>query len=391
MKKIFNKVMAGAMTAVMVASLFVGVSIASSTVKADSTDVSSAITPWVVYSAGQIGRSTDPDGWPVRYYNNFTTTAGESKSNWDANFKNQQYVDSGEETWNTTKPANGFTANIAGTGWDGEWEGKNLIGDNPYMLRATMPSIKLKEGHFYSISMDLSWTDAANDKGEYNAPEKNVQVLVNDGNTNNLDSQKLTITSGSSVHYTTQKYDNGNSMVATYGTDSIEVVIAMGCFNYSFSQGLTTEKVAATGTLKVENLTIVDEGADPNYVAPPDKPSVPSTQNPTGNNNNPTGGQNVTPTTPSTPAPVVTSKKLAKVKKLKAKNTKKGTVKITWKKVAKAKTYQVKVGKKTYTAKKASLVVKKLKKGKKYTVKVRAKAAGYKAGAWATVKVKIKK
>ena len=385
MRKIFKRVMAGAMTTVMVASLFVGVSVMSTTIKAEETDVSSAMTPWVVYSAGQITRSVDPDGWPVRYYKSFTTSAGETKSDWDANFPNQQYVDGGEETWTTTKVANGFTANIANTGWDGQYEGKICVADNPYMLKATMPSIKLKEGYFYGVTMDLSWTDGPTDKGEYNAPEKNIQVLVNDANTNNLDSQKLTIKSGSSVHFETQTREDGKSKVATYGTDSLEIVIAMGAFLYSGDHGQTTEKVAAAGTLKVENLKIVELGKDDSYIAPP----PPATTAPT----TPDKPGVTTPTTPDKPGVTtqtpVSTKKLAKVKKLKAVSKKKGTVKITWQKVKNAKTYQVKVGKKTYNTKKAKLTVKKVKKGK-VVVKVRAKAAGFKTSAWATKKVKVK-
>lgn len=85
--------------------------------------------------------------------------------------------------------------------------------------------------------------------------------------------------------------------------------------------------------------------------------------------------------------------KLAKVTGIKAKNNAAGKAKITWKKVANAKTYQVKVGTKSYTSKKATYTAKKLKKGKTYKVRVRAKAtSGLKAGAWSkTVKVKIKK
>lgn len=379
MRKIFKKVMAGAMTTVMVASLFVGVSVTSSTVKAEEADVSSAMTPWVVYSAGQITRSVDPDGWPVRYYSSFTTTAGETKSDWDANFPNKQYVDGGEETWTTTKVANGFTANIANTGWDGQYEGSTLTGDNPYMLKATMPSIKLKEGYFYKISMDLAWTN------KKDAPEKNVQVLVNDSFTNNLDSQRVTIKSGSSVHFETQMRDDGKSKVATYGTDTLEIVLAMGAFLHSYNNSLTTENVAAEGTLKVENLKIIELGKDEGYIpAPPPATTEPSTPDKPGV---------TTPTNPDKPGVTtptkVTAKKLAKVKKLKAVSKKKGTVKITWKKVKNAKKYQVKVGKKTYNTKKVKLTVKKVKKGK-VVVKVRAKAAGYKTSAWATKKVKVK-
>lgn len=384
MRKIFNKVAAGAMTAVMVASMAVGVSFATAPVKAEGTDVSSAITPWVVYSAGQIYRSVDRDGWPERYYNAFTTTAGETKTDWNAKFLNQQYVDSGEETWHTTKKADGFTANIANTGWDGNYdEAGNLLGDNPYMLRADMPSIQLEEGHFYSISMNLKWTNAKN------APEKNVQISVNDGNTNNLDSQKVTITSGQTVKYETQRYEDGTSKVATYATDKLEIVIAMGAFLDSYNKGITTENVAAKGVLEVTDLRITDEGLDPNYEAPPEKATTPevTTKAPEAT----TKASEVTTKAPESTTKA-TVKKLAKVKKVKAKNNKKKALTITWKKVKNAKKYQVKVGKKTYNTNKTKLVVKKLKKGKKYVVKVRAKATGYKAGAWSKAKkVKIKK
>ena len=157
MRKVFKKMMAGAMTVAMATTLLVGANFKPATVKAEATDVTNdVITPWVVYSAGQITRSNDPDGWPERYYSSFTTSAGETKTDWNANFPNQQYVDGGEETWQTTKTATGFTADIANTGWDGEYEPgkKDAVGDNPYMLNAKMQQVKLKEGHYYTISMD---------------------------------------------------------------------------------------------------------------------------------------------------------------------------------------------------------------------------------------------
>ena len=116
----------------------------------------------------------------------------------------------------------------------------------------------------------------------------------------------------------------------------------------------------------------------------PSQPSQPSKPAVTPGNNN--GGNNQ----PAVTKPV--AKKLARVAKVKAKNNKAKTVKVTWRKVASAKKYEVKVGNKTYTAKKATLTVKKLKKGKTYKIKVRAKATGFKTGAWSkTLKVKIKK
>ena len=384
MRKVFKKMMAGAMTVAMATTLLVGANFKPATVKAEATDVTNdVITPWVVYSAGQITRSNDPDGWPERYYSSFTTSAGETKTDWNANFPNQQYVDGGEETWQTTKTATGFTADIANTGWDGKYEDgkKDAVGDNPYMLNAKMQQVKLKEGHYYTVSMDLAWTN-----GE-KAPEKNVQINITDANTNTLDAQKVTIPSGQTKHYESTN-NNGTFTVATQGTDTIDITVAMGAFLYSHDHGETTEAVAAKGKLVMSNLKIVDEGEIPGYVPDETKPSKPTTSN-GGSTQKPTsnGGSTQKPTAK------VTVKKLAKVKGIKAANKKKGTLKITWKKVTGATSYKVKVGKKTYTVKKTSLTVKKLKKGKKVTIKISAQGpkAKYKASAWASKKVKIKK
>ena len=183
----------------------------------------------------------------------------------------------------------------------------------------------------------------------------------------------------------------------------IKTSIMLGAFNAQYDYAgnsvsdIITEKEANwNGTVVVSDFTITDKGLNPEFVVEPPKPtqptqptqpsqpSQPSKPAVTPGNNN--GGNNQ----PAVTKPA--TKKLARVAKVKAKNNKAKTVKVTWRKVAKAKKYEVKVGNKTYTAKKATLTVKKLKKGKTYKIKVRAKATGFKTGAWSkTVKVKIKK
>lgn len=91
--------------------------------------------------------------------------------------------------------------------------------------------------------------------------------------------------------------------------------------------------------------------------------------------------------------------KPGKVTSLKAKNNKKKTVTLSWKKVRGAKKYQVQYCQnkkfkkaKTKTAKKVSCKVTKLAKGKTFYFRVRAISAGGKKGTWSkTVKVKVKK
>lgn len=112
------------------------------------------------------------------------------------------------------------------------------------------------------------------------------------------------------------------------------------------------------------------------------KATTTTTKVPTGNTNT---------VAPTTAAPAVVASKPAQVKGVKVVNNAKKSVKVTWKKAKGAKSYQVKVGKKKYNAKKTNAKIKKLAVGKTYKVQVRAKnAAGF--GKWSkAVKVTIKK
>ncbi len=91
--------------------------------------------------------------------------------------------------------------------------------------------------------------------------------------------------------------------------------------------------------------------------------------------------------------------KPGKVSSLKAKNNKKKTVTLSWKKVRGAKKYQIQYSRnkkfkkaKTKTVKKVNCKVTRLAKGKTFYFRVRAISAGGKKGTWSrTVKVKIKK
>ena len=91
--------------------------------------------------------------------------------------------------------------------------------------------------------------------------------------------------------------------------------------------------------------------------------------------------------------------KLGQVRSLKAKNKKRKTVTLLWRKAAGAKKYQIQYSQskkfkkvKTKTTKKTSLKIKKLKKKKTYYFRVCAVAANAKKGKWSKkVKVRIKK
>ena len=151
-------------------------------------------------------------------------------------------------------------------------------------------------------------------------------------------------------------------------------------------QGFENENQWKNGTVTISDVKVQD--LDPDKPTDPTEPPLYTTTAPS-----PTVAPQPTqaPTVKPSPAP---AKTLAKVTKVKVKSVKKKTIKVTWKKVANAKSYQIKVGNKTYKATKNSKKIKnkKFKKGKKVKVKVRAMAAGYKTGAWSkTVKKKLTK
>ena len=277
---------------------------------------------------------------------------------------------------------------IANTGWDCKWSAvtgfpTNRI--NPWSIQAVMRNVTIEPGHIYTVSFKAY---ASKKKYGYVAFNCDVPDTPPYG-------EDLLQGSNPIVTLTQEPQEFTYTFTNWVNATKLETVLMLGAFNAQYdyagnnvSNIITEVENGWNGTVYVSDFSITDNGKNSSAPDVPDKPTVKPT---TPNVNNPTTKaptQNVNTTTKK---PTVAKKKLAKVKKLKVKNTKKRTIKITWKKVAKAKSYQVKVGKKTYTTKKLKLTVKKLKKGRKYTVKVRAKAAGYKTGAWATKKIKIKK
>lgn len=386
MRKVFNKALAGVTSATLIATLALGVNF-TSTVKAD--EAKSADTVWSFTQGGQY----NPDEPGNTGYINSVSVGDETLANWERDKSTKQ-------TQTASKASTGFTLNIENTGWDAQW--KKLTGYptdriNPWAVEASN-TIEAQAGHIYKVSFKAHAskkkygyvafgtdivTDAAT--GATLTPYDQAPIEMSDAASNQI------ITLGQTDKTYTFTFTNWVS------AKKIKTSIMLGAFNAQYDYA--GEDVSSiikelennwNGTVVVSDFTITDKGLNPEF-AEPSKPSQPSqpaqpTTKPSvtpGNNN---GGNNQ----PAVTKPV--AKKLARVVKVKAKNNKAKTVKVTWRKVANAKKYEVKVGNKTYTAKKATLTVKKLKKGKTYKIKVRAKATGYTTGAWSkTVKVKIKK
>ena len=381
MKTIMKKAIAVLSAVAVVAALFVGVNYQKSA-KASSTV---ALKPWSFFEGAEAYRSVDPDGWPERFYNSVTTTAGETKgwSYWNVG-PHKQFIDGPTLTWNTSKAANGFTADIHTTGWDGRYEKgidpndpdkAVLVGDNPYLLRADV-KFSTNQAHRYTISFKAKWENAAN------ADEKNIAIgATNQYNENVFLSDRIEnpvtrikIQDGDTVEYS-------QDFILYANSSFVNVSLAYGAFLYSHDvetdpEKKTTENVAASGVLNISDFKITDQGLEPGVPTDAPKPTQTTTQKPTQK-----------PTAPAV-------QKLGKVKKVKVKCVKKKTIKVSWKKVKNTKKYQIKIGKKTYWSKKNSRKItnKKFKKGKKIIVKVRATAPGFTKGAWSKpVKKKITK
>lgn len=380
MRKVFNKALAGVTSATLIATLALGVNF-TSTVKAD--EATTVDTVWSFTQGGQYNpREPENTG-----YIKSVSVGNETLANWERDKSTKQ-------TQTASKASTEFTLNIENTGWDAQWSdvtGYPTNRINPWAVEASN-TIEAKAGHIYKVSFKAK---ASKKKYGYVAfgtetddlmPYDKAPLEMSDDATNQI------ITLGTTEKKFTFTFTNWVS------AKNIRTSIMLGAFDAQYDYA--GEDVSSiikevennwSGTVVVSDFTITDEGLNKEFVVEPPKPSQPSqptqpTTKPSvtpGNNN---GGNNQ----PAVTKPA--AKKLTRVAKVKAKNNKAKTVKVTWKKVANAKKYEVKVGNKTYTSKKATLTVKKLKKGKTYKIRVRAKATGFKTGAWSkTVKVKIKK
>ena len=362
----------------------------TSTVKADE-----ATTVDTVWSFTQGGQYNPKEPGNTGYIKS-VSVGNETLANWERDKSTKQ-------TQTASKASTEFTLNIENTGWDAQWSdvtGYPTNRINPWAVEASN-TIEAKAGHIYKVSFKAKaskkkygyvafGTDIVTDQatGATLTPYDQAPIEMSDAASNQI------ITLGTTDKTYTFTFTNWVS------AKKIKTSIMLGAFDAQYdyagenvSSIITEVENNWNGTVVVSDFTITDEGLNKEFVVEPPKPtqptqpsqpSKPSQPAVTPGNNN--GGNNQ----PAVTKPA--AKKLARVAKVKAKNNKAKTVKVTWRKVANAKKYEVKVGNKTYTAKKATLTVKKLKKGKTYKIKVRAKATGLKTGAWSkTVKVKIKK
>lgn len=361
MRKVFNKVMAGAMTTALVATLAVGFKVNTTDVKADTAN---ALT------------------------GSWTSSAERYEPN-DAVIT--------QTTFKSTAVDN-VSANISITGWQANWTAESaapedaivlndkIWGEKPYQIKSEI-NAKVVPGNTYKLKFTVN--NGMMEADTTTKTEKNITITVNSGiegdNDNTMLFKTITVPAGA-----TETYEFDVPVSPDYLSNDIKVQLAYGSYYYSYelTQAVkagkvteeaakackyayaygTSENVNAHGTLAFTDISLMGEKYTQSV--------IPESQ---------------TTKAPETAAPAVVASKPAQVKRVKVVNNAKKSVKVTWKKVKGAKSYQVKVGKKKYNAKKTNAKIKKLAVGKTYKVQVRAKnAAGF--GKWSkAVKVTIKK
>ena len=383
MRKVFNKVMAGAMTTALVATLAVGFKVNTTDVKADTAN---ALT----------------GSW---------TSSAESYEPNDAVIT--------QTTFKSTAVDN-VSANISITGWQANWTAESaapedaivlndkIWGEKPYQIKSEI-NAKVVPGNTYKLKFTVN--SGMMEADTTTKTEKNITITVNSGiegdNDNTMLFKTITVPAGA-----TETYEFDVPVSPDYLSNDIKVQLAYGSYYYSYelTQAVkagkvteeaakackyayaygTSENVNAHGTLAFTDISLMGEKYTQSVIPERQTTKAPeTTKKATTTTKVPTGNTNTV--APTTAAPAVVASKPAQVKKVKAVNNAKKSVKVTWKKAKGAKSYQVKVGKKKYNTKKTNAKIKKLAVGKTYKVQVRAKnAAGF--GKWSkAVKVTIKK
>ena len=397
MRKVFNKVMAGAMTTALVATLAVGFKVNTTDVKADTAN---ALTGSWISSA----ESYEPNDVVITQ-TTFKSTA-----------------------------TNNVSANISITGWQAKWTLESAVpedaivlndriwGESPYQITSKI-NAKVVPGNTYKLKFTVN--NGMMEADTTTKTEKNITIIVNNGIEGDNDNtimlfKTITVPAGA-----TETYEFDVPVSPDYLSNDIKVQLAYGSYYYSYelTQAVkagkvteeaakackyayaygTSENVNAHGTLAFTDISLMGEKYTQSVI--PERPTTKAPELTTEKN---VAGNIVAPTTaaPKKEEPttqtvattaanesgITTANTIAKVKIKSAKVTKKKSVKVTWKKAAGTKKYQVQYSlnkkfKKSKTKKtgKLTIVLSKLAGGKKYFVRVRG-INGSDKGPWSKTK-----
>ena len=437
MRKVFNKVMAGVMTTALVATLAVGFKTNTTDVKADTAN---ALTgSWT-----NLAESYEPNDAVILQTKIESTaldniTANISITGWQANWVT--------ETGESNVPKDAIIL-----GEKSATDDPRTWGEKPYQITSTAKA-KVVPGNTYKLKFTVN--NGMMEADTTIKTEKNITITVYSGiegdNDNTMLFETVTVPAGA-----TETYEFDVPVSPDYLSNDIQVQLAYGSYRYSYelTQAVkagkvteeaakackyayaygTSEKVNAHGTLAFTDISLMGEKYT--QIVIPERPTKPTTWAPEPTTWAPEPTTKAPePTTkapePTTKAPELTTEKnvagnivatttaapkkeepttqtvattaanesgitttntIAKVKIKSAKVTKKKSVKVTWKKAAGTKKYQVQYSlnkkfkkSKTKTTGKLSIILNKLAGGKKYFVRVRG-INGSDKGPWSKTK-----
>ena len=221
MRKVFNKVMAGAMTTALVATLAVGFKTNTTDVKADTAN---ALT----------------GSW---------TSSAESYEPNDAVIT--------QTTFKSTAVDN-VSANISITGWQANWTAEsaapedaivlndNIWGEKPYQITSKI-NAKVVPGNTYKLKFTVN--NGMMEADTTTKTEKNITITVNSGiegdNDNTMLFKTITVPAGA-----TETYEFDIPVSPDYLSNDIQVQLAYGSYMYSYEltqavkAGKVTEEAA---------------------------------------------------------------------------------------------------------------------------------------------------
>ncbi|MBP5773188.1 MAG: hypothetical protein J6W35_03870 [Eubacterium sp.] len=385
MKKLFSKTLAVAISLAMVVALGAGIYFTKDTQAASYLGSAG----WAFEQGGCYSSAQETEWGNVGYISSVAmATNGETINSWERGMYNTQTQTASADT--------GAAITIENNGWDAQWKevtGYPTVRINPWSIQAMAKFNGMNYDHNYKVTFKAKATKKKYCYVNFNtvvdghemSPYDNVEgALTGDEQVIVLGTQEKEFT------YTFPNYVGGHELTVDFMLGSFTQDGDGNVYDYAgnaLPQCEGEETQWKNGTVTFSDVKVED--LDPDKPTDPTEPPLYTTTAPA-----PATTVAPQPTQAPTVKPAPAVKTLAKVTGVKVKSVKKKTIKVSWKKTANAKSYQIKVGNKTYKATKTSKKIKnkKFKKGKKVKVKVRAMAAGYKTGAWSkTVKKKLTK
>lgn len=240
-----GKKLISAITSIAMAVTMLPATVALNQVKAEETNVE--LKPWSVYHSPKYMEINAGEKNNEGVVNSFVTSKGESAKGLDA--------EASEQTISTTNPADGFTIDIANTGWDKVWNNDTI---NPWSVKAEMNDIEIIPWHKYSISFKAK------------ASKKKYAYMFGYNETNDIlekDTNRFIVIGTEDNTYTVEFSNYICAEKFSFG-------LLLGAFN-SFNdfdgsslieKGLTETEFNWSGAVDVSDFKIVDEGWDPEYL-----------------------------------------------------------------------------------------------------------------------------